>query len=115
MTILKNTLQSSDQEMVKLKNELQTVPVNKELLTGTVPVIKDLLVGTVPVNKKLLTGRDPVNTLFHSQIAHQTEQLLQKKFFDSMFGLESEKMTALRSNQSLTFIFYVTFSSSIQN
>ena len=30
-----------------------------------------------------------------SQKAYQTEQLLLKKFFDSMFSLESDEMTAL--------------------
>ena len=29
-----------------------------------------------------------------SQIAYQTEQLLEKKFFDSKFSLVSDKMTA---------------------
>ena len=42
----------------------ETVPVNKELLSGTVPVNKELLTGTVPVNKELLTERVPVNNLF---------------------------------------------------
>ena len=31
----------------------------------------------------------------HAQIAYQIEQLLSKQFFDLMFSLESDKMTAL--------------------
>ena len=31
----------------------------------------------------------------HDQMAYQTEQLLSKKFFDLMFSLEGDKMTAL--------------------
>ena len=31
----------------------------------------------------------------HSQVVYQNEQALQKKFFDSMFSLESDEMTAL--------------------
>ena len=50
-----------------------------------------------------------------SPIAYQTEQLLEKKFFDSMYSLESDKMTALCPNDSITFTFYVTFSNSIPN
>ena len=46
---------------------------------------------------------------------YQTEQLLQKKIFDSMFSLESDEMTALWPNDSLTFTFYVTFLKSIPN
>ena len=49
----------------------------------------------------------------HSQIAYQTEQVLLKKFFDLMFSLESDEMTALWPNDSLTFTFYETFSNSI--
>ena len=37
----------------------------------------------------------------HSQIAYGTKQLWHKKFFDSMFSLESDKMTALLPNDSL--------------
>ena len=48
-------------------------------------------------------------------IAYQTEQLLKKKFFDSMFSLESDQMTALWPNYSLTFIFYVIISNGIPN
>ena len=51
----------------------------------------------------------------YSQIAYKTEQLLKKKFFDSMFSLESDKMTALWPNDSLTFTFYETFSNNIPN
>ena len=47
------------------------------------------------------------------QIAYQTEQLLSKKFFDSMFSLESDKMTALWPNDRIMFTFYVTFSNGI--
>ena len=50
-----------------------------------------------------------------SQIAYQTEELLWKKFFDSMFSLESDEMIALWPNDSLTFTFYVIFSNSIPN
>ena len=49
-----------------------------------------------------------------SQIADQIEQLLQKKFFDLMFTLERDKMTALGPNDSLNFTFRVTVSNSIQ-
>ena len=51
----------------------------------------------------------------HSQMAYQTEQLLQKKFFDLIFSLESDKMTALWPNGSLTLTFYETFLNCIQN
>ena len=51
----------------------------------------------------------------HSQIAYQTEQILLKKFFDLMFSLKSDKMTAFRPNDTLTFKFYITFSNSIPN
>ena len=50
-----------------------------------------------------------------SQIAYQTEQLLWKKFFDSMFSLENYRMTAFWPKYSLTLTFYVTFSNSIPN
>ena len=53
--------------------------------------------------------------LFNSQIAYQTEQLLKKKFFDSMFSLKSDKMTAVWPNDSQTFTLYATFSSSVPN
>ena len=52
--------------------------------------------------------------MWHSQIAYQTEQLLYK-FFDSMLILESEKITALLPNKTLTFSFYGSLSNSIQN
>ena len=39
----------------------------------------------------------------HSPISYQTEQLLFKKFFDSMYSLESDVMIALWPNDSLTF------------
>ena len=48
-------------------------------------------------------------------IAYQTEQLLKKKFFDSMFSLESDEMTAIWPNDSSTFTFYVIISNSILN
>ena len=51
----------------------------------------------------------------YSYIVCQTEQLLQKKFLDLMFSLESDKMTSLWPNDSLTFTFYVTFSNFIPN
>ena len=44
-----------------------------------------------------------------SQIVH----VLLKKFFDSMISLESDEMTGLWSNDSLTFPFYGTFSISV--
>ena len=53
--------------------------------------------------------------MWDSQIAYQTEQLLQKKFFDSMFNLESDKMTALWPNDNLTLTFYETSKNFIQN
>ena len=46
----------------------------------------------------------------HSQISYQTEQLLQNKFFNSIFTLESDEMTALRPIDNLTFTFCMTFS-----
>ena len=51
----------------------------------------------------------------HSKIAYQTEHLLKKKFFYSVFSLESDKMATFWPNDSLTFTFYVTFSNSIPN
>ena len=50
-----------------------------------------------------------------SQIAYQTEQFLSKKVFDLMFSLESDKMTALWPNDSLTLTFYMTLENSIPN
>ena len=52
--------------------------------------------------------------IWHSQIAFQIDQLL-KKVFASMFSLESDEMTALGPNDSLTFTFYLKFSNSIPN
>ena len=34
----------------------------------------------------------------HSQIANQIEQLLWNKFFNTIFSLESEQMTAFRAS-----------------
>ena len=51
----------------------------------------------------------------HSQKAYQTEQLLGKKFFNTIFNLESDKMTDLSANDSLNFTFYLTISNSIAN
>ena len=51
--------------------------------------------------------------MWNSQIASQTEELLEKKFFVSVFSLESDEMTALWPNESLTFTFYETCSTSI--
>ena len=48
-----------------------------------------------------------------SQKAYQTEQFLLKKFYDSMLSLESDEMTVLWPNDSITFTFYVTFSNCI--
>ena len=45
----------------------------------------------------------------------ETEQLLQKKFLDFMFNLESDEMTALWPNDSITFTFCMTFSNIILN
>ena len=53
--------------------------------------------------------------MIHSQIAYQTRQLLQKKFFDMILSLESDEMTALWPNDRLTLTFYLTFSNSIAN
>ena len=53
--------------------------------------------------------------MWFSQIAYQTEELLKKKFFDKIFSLESDKMTALWPNKNLTFTFYVIISNSILN
>ena len=41
--------------------------------------------------------------------------LIRVKFFDSMFSLECDKMTALWPNDSLTFTFYVIISKIIPN
>ena len=46
-------------------------------------------------------------------MVYETEQLLEKKFFDLMFSLEDDEMTALWPNDSFTFNFYETFSNSI--
>ena len=49
----------------------------------------------------------------HFQVAYQTEQLLQNKFFDSMFSFESDKMTAkhllfIRHSQIVHQVAYQT-------
>ena len=49
----------------------------------------------------------------HFQVAYQTKQLLLNKFFDSMLSLESDKMTVLWRDDSITLVFYVTFSNVI--
>ena len=51
----------------------------------------------------------------HSEIANQIEQLLWNKFFNTIFSLESDQMTALWANDILDFTFYVTISNSIAN
>ena len=51
----------------------------------------------------------------HSQIACQTEDLLEKKFFESMFSLKSGEMDALLQNDILTFSFYAIISTGIPN
>ena len=51
----------------------------------------------------------------HSQIAYQTEQLFLKKFFNTIFSLESDQMPALWANDFLNFTFYVTIPNSIAN
>ena len=43
----------------------------------------------------------------YSQIAYQTEQLFLKKFFDKMISIQSDKMTDLWLNDSLTFTLYM--------
>ena len=48
--------------------------------------------------------------IWHSPIAYQNEQHL---FLDTMFSLESDKISALWPNDSLTFTFYVKISNSI--
>ena len=53
--------------------------------------------------------------MWHSQIAYQTEQLLQKKFSDLIYSLKSDEMAALWPYDSLTFTFYVIISNSIPN
>ena len=53
--------------------------------------------------------------MWYSQIAYKNEQLLYKKFFDQMFSLESDKMTALWPNDSPNFTFYVPFSNRMPN
>ena len=50
-----------------------------------------------------------------SQMAYQNEHLLDKKFFDSMVSLESDKMTALWWNDCLNSTFYEAFSFCIPN
>ena len=51
----------------------------------------------------------------YSEIANQIEQLLWNKFFNTIFSLESDQMTALWANDILNFTFYVTISNSIAN
>ena len=51
----------------------------------------------------------------HPQIAKEIEQLLWNKFFNTIFSLESDQMTALWANDILNFTFYVTISNSIAN
>ena len=51
----------------------------------------------------------------HSHMANQIEQLLWNKFFNTIFSLESDQMTALWANDILDFTFYVTISNSIAN
>ena len=49
----------------------------------------------------------------HFQVAYQMEQFSSNKFFDLIFSLESDKMTALGQNDSITFTFYLIFSNGI--
>ena len=51
----------------------------------------------------------------YSQNVCQTEQFFQKKVFDLIISLKSDKITALWPNDSLTLTFYETFSNSIPN
>ena len=53
--------------------------------------------------------------MWYSQTAYQTEQLFQKKFFDLVFSLKSDEMTAMWPNDSLNFTCYVIFSKYIPN
>ena len=41
----------------------------------------------------------------YSEIANQIEQLLWNKFFNTIFSLESDQMTALWANDILDFTF----------
>ena len=51
----------------------------------------------------------------HSEVANQIEQLLWNKFFNTIFSLESDQMTALWANDILNSTFYVTISNNIAN
>ena len=42
-----------------------------------------------------LCQNDKLTFTFHSQIAYKVEQLVEKKFLDSMIGLQNDEMTAL--------------------
>ena len=53
--------------------------------------------------------------MWHSKIAYKIEQDVWKKFFDSMFSLEYDEMTALGPNDSFSSTFYVKFSNCIPN
>ena len=53
--------------------------------------------------------------MLHSQMANQIEELLWNKFFDTIFSLESNQITALWANEILKFTFYVTISNIIAN
>ena len=49
----------------------------------------------------------------HPKITQENEPLLQKKFYELMFSLESDEITALWPNDILTLTFYVIISKSI--
>ena len=49
------------------------------------------------------------------QEAYQTDQILWKKFLNTKFSLEINKITALWANDSLNLTFYVIISNSIAN
>ena len=51
----------------------------------------------------------------HSQIANQIEQLLQNKFLNTIFSLESDQMTDLWDNDISDLTVYVTISNCIAN
>ena len=53
--------------------------------------------------------------MLHSQTAYQTEQLLEKKFSDSMPSSKSTEMTAVWPNDRETFTFFATSSNNVQN
>ena len=60
----------------------------------------------------------------HSQIAYQTGQfsnslescrIFEKKFLDSIFGFQNDKMAVFSPNEMVAFTLYETFSNRIPN